>query len=719
MVKTHIETLGNLRIFRLFFVLCLLLILPTSLQARTANENQHKIIAGNERYIEESLTPKADILPEGNELRDIVIDKSILHLHFTDSNGVKTIAILSHETYKQSLPFCFESTPIKICSDSFKHNKLITSYLKWLEQENDLYTFSSTVWGYNDANWEEIYKNLYFWVFVFILAIARISLPEKLLLSKAYQSLEHKAGKIAVLAVMLMLLGAAILAILQKTPVAIIGYSWLAILGVLIFTAMLYTKIERNLPSYIFAIFAIFAVIAIYYPSIHCWPSAGFAIERLELARQGWFMAIGGDGRHPFIFTWLLKFADIIFPQPIALHIVAFISTLCGTVLFALHLSKKKLNPFFIFLSILILLLSSSYLKYASETSSFALWFLCSIALYIAFDNKKSKQALLIFITAVYVEYIALLFLPFVVVSYKSISRKFPPIWLWLAILPSIILASIGTITEFGISETTALLDSVGVVWLGLDFFESIKQGIVFLGYGNSFIFALVFLSLALQSSIDNYRKEKDPSALMLLLPVLVMVFLSFIARIRAEYFAAFFPIILLYLLLHIFKDKPNKKKGADFLMMILLGVFAIGFCDSFASHSQANLNNVSPSIMKISNSIDKQENVYTTDESSTRLVAYYSDMDMIGQKDYLSPTYKSNGRTIEAIFSWSHTDNQTSDDLAKIALEKWYKETKNYSVILQNKLKLPDNMQKHLQDNCKITLHKEPYVLYHCVNMQ
>lgn len=692
---------NNLNTFRLFFVLCILTLITTPLQAQSDKQDSNKILAGKEAFIKKALTPDPDTLPEENRLESITIDNCVIHLQFENKQKLKTGITISLSDQTPPLSYCVTLQPLALCTNIAENKSLLKSYAEWLKKHNNLQKLKNSIWGegsrknFNSRYWIILLITL---VFLFIFLLLKNNLGRLRNLSRFERLFE-----ILLVSAIFIILSFIICNLFsaQNFYPQCFSVCFTAI-SISCFWGLITIKKPQINSRIVHMLFAFALFFAIYYPILNSWPEAGFAIERLDLARGSWLGAIGGDGRHPFIFTWLLKLSDIVFPQPLALHIVSFIASLLAVIIFALYLRTINKNTYLNFSILIMLVVSIAFIKYATETSSFALWFLASISVFILFEKNKLKTALLVFAVSLYIEYVALLFIPYVVYTYFKKSGESPPLWLWISLALPIHLAINGVITDFGVAQSTATLDNVGIVWVGLNFTDSLIKGLSYLGYGQLDLFVIGLLILALYFSFIQYRKEKDVSGFFIIAPVLMLAILGSVARIRAEYFSVFFPLIFIFT-----ATRAVQFFSANIFYKIICGILALHASILFVTQNDLLLPKEIPAIFEATKHANKNTNIWVTDESVKRLIRYYSKVSGKGQSQ--------KQLNIKKVFSWDDNNRENSNQLANKAISDWKNQHGSYSVVLQSKLNLPENMLEHLHRQCKISFFRQPYIVYDC----
>lgn len=444
-----------------------------------------------------------------------------------------------------------------------------------------------------------------------------------------------------------------------------------------------------------------FIALAIYWPYTQILPQAGYRVEKLIFARQGWFDILWADTRHPFMFIWLLKIADSIFSQPRALYILSIIATVVTSLLIVYYFYRKTNSLPYGWIIAFIMMISPAFIKYGADCHPFSLWFLLGVLLFMFMEIDMPDMTAVTFILAVYTSYVAWLFLPWLLVSYKKRVGKFKRRhFLYILFLaPSLIVALVRTWDDTKVHLAQAM-DNVGIVWDSSDLPTTFWDGLVYLSPGGMRIIGIIILLGLIFFAFRGVKSQTNHRLplFLLILPLVFMFALTPFVRIKPWYFSVFFPMLIMEAGVCFWSALRDKKAVLVFsVLLVVIGFLSIRKMGAHLAYIHAH--QIASIVRYIPNDMD----VWFMDESSCRLFSYYDNPKQVGRlkEEFHLGTSEARKGKIHEIFRYDQIMQIGTDRIARDAVREWSVFPKDFMVVLDKRLNTPRSIKDFTENRC------------------
>ena len=676
------------------WAVCVLFFLLSPAPARGAAAGEGPVIVpGYEKLLSEVLTPPDTLLPEGVVLDGFEIRRDEISLNFLERGEARPpVAVRLADRGKEG--GCMPSGEITLCPEEAAPSWLAT-YSGWLVKSGRDRRVAE-VWSGQPPAGRKLYGLI--WLVLWLAVLGGSAwLGGRMRASSLRPGLRRATGRAALGGVLLLSAAAAIGACLRSAGAESLYPDtwWSPVLLAAAIAALFLSHETKGSGRAAVLISAALIALAATVPQLDRWPQAGYEVERLVLARGDWLAAFGGDGRHPFVFFWLLKAADAIFGQPEALHAVGLAATVAAAAVIVCYFSRVADAPLGGLLIALVMLLSPAYLKYGADPGPFPLWMMLSVWLIFLLESGRMRPALLVFIIAAYTEYVAWLFLPWFLTAYREREGRLPHPAYGLALLPSLALAVRGLLGDLG-TPGAKMLDKVGIVWDSADLTTMAGEGLAYLSPGGLKALGIAMILAAFIFCIAELRARKRISSFLLLLPPVALLVMSLFARIRPEYFSALFPLLICWTFARLIGTRRHRSFETAIVALTAMAV-VYAFLVNPCIHERSEPH----PLAEMTRMIAKERDVWLMDESATRLFAYYSDHEAVGRGACVAPDYFNAKRRLHTMFGWGSIAVGGSDARARRIVRSWREAESPFVVLVDGSYRSPEVTARFIRRHC------------------
>lgn len=490
----------------------------------------------------------------------------------------------------------------------------------------------------------------------------------------------------------------------QKQNLPTIDYTLLYLVSCLMILLALFYKGENKTDFYLASIAAALMAFSVYFAHTHSFFVADFALSRLEMARDNLVSAFLIDHRHPFLYMWILKLSDYIFPQPEALFLTGLFATVASAFVMAYAVAKILKNPALGFLAAIVIVCSPAYLFYAVEPHSFAYFFLESIAIVYLVSQNKFKSALVVAVIAAYTSFVMLLFFPALYYLHLRKAGKFPNIYWSFAFVPAFYMAVRGTIIA-----RKVVTDHVSH-WGSDSMLNTFVEGLYHISPGGIYEVPVILLIVSIVYLIINFSLKNLIFIFLIVFPPLFLLSITDFIRIKPQYFSAFMPLLLLCGIIVL-----NKLDLHRFVTIAALIFLTCATLYNFNRQPPQCQHVATDATVHVSKKVADEQNLWMSSDQLCRMFSYYTDPDAFGRNNCKFPDFECNNKKCNWVLEESAPANASPFRKVDDVIQYWQESKESFTLVYFSGDRINTEMVSFAEKFCKTIWFDREFVIYHC----
>jgi hypothetical protein len=439
-------------------------------------------------------------------------------------------------------------------------------------------------------------------------------------------------------------------------------------------------------------------------------PVAGYEVNRLEISRSGLAEIYLNERRNPFLYYLFLKISVAILPLPVALHAVSALACLIGITVFAHALMRFGFRPLAAALAAFLLILSPAYAHYGADTHPMSLGLMWIVLTAWMLIEKQKDGASFFSLLAIYTIHPAWLFFPAFLLSFQRRFRQKPNWWWWISLAPAAWIVVRNTLLTYK-ESIPAFSPHYGLPWIEGTSLDVAALGLSYMSPGGVILGGLALWSLALYRGIWSPSSLEKLEALAYAIPPVLLFLTIPIMRVRGEHFAVLIIPLILYGLTSLYR---LSRRGLRLWLIIVLAL-ALGNGALFYFSGEPNES----SRDGLSQSIPENADVWTSDFSQARLLAYERNPETLGNAwnsgSVSMPTYRNGTGTISSLIDWFDGSHASDDEAALVLIRQFQRASAEFYMLMDDRYRFPNALRNWINRNCSKKASEHEKTVYYC----